>query len=65
MQVCHPYEMEFRSHNQLGQLDLQICCNSQLIYEVFYGKHTRSGKILGLIVAKIYLGIRFIFFHQL
>lgn len=30
--VCRPYKTKHKSHNQLGQQDFQICCDSRLIY---------------------------------
>ncbi len=59
--ACRCYEIKCRSHDQLGQLDLQVHCNSQLVHQVFYGKCTRGGKIVGLIVATIYSAVAFIF----
>ncbi len=59
VRYCH--ETKRKSHDQLGQLDLQVCCDSQLVYRVFHGKRTRGGKIVGLIVAMTYSAVGLIF----
>ncbi len=70
-QVRHCHETKRKSHDQLGQLDLQVCRDSQLVYRLFHGKRTRGGKIVGLIVTTTYSAVGFIFciyyniFHQL
>ncbi len=70
-QVRRRHETKRRNHDQLSQLDLQICCNSQLVHQVFHWKHRRDRKIVGLIVVMTYSAVGFIFyiyyniFHQL
>ncbi len=69
--VCRHHETKRRSHDQHGQRDLQVRCDSQLVHRVFHGKCTKVGKIVGLIVAIRYSAVGFIFciyyniFHQL
>lgn len=62
MRVCCPYETKYSSFDQFGQLDLQICRDSQLVHWVFHEKCIRGEKFLDLIVMTIYSAVRFIFY---